>query len=617
MRVFRRPLFSVIVIIAATFLAYVPAMRNSFVWDDTALILRDPLIRHWRLTPEGFREFLFLDATASSFYRPVQRLTFTADYALWGIERTTNTPRMSRTNAPDTGDSADIRAVLEAPQPGWHFTSVLIHALAAVALWVFLREWLASPAWALAGALLWAIHPLHTSAVTYVSGRADPLAALFVFSALAFLARAHAGGGLKSGDRPAAWRVIGAAACCLLALLSKEAGVAGLTLWLMWLLGKARSSKLSWIAFASAVVLVLGVYLSMRNTADRTPPPASTKTTTLVERAGLMTRALAEYTSLFIAPRDLHMERDITSKPVAQAIAGGVLLAGFAAWAMWARRRVPDAAVALACAGVAWLPVSNVFTLNSTMAEHWFYIPSAFLIAAMVFTARCLQWRILPAIAGAWFVFLAAQTSLQQEYWKDQRTFFTSTIERAGRGKRMLGNLAGLELDAGRTTEGTALLDEAIALDPEFGGFHLMKAGIALGKGDAAGADAEIAKVEKDPFFSSEILLLRSGLNMLKTGKPRFDFMASAASESPRNWTAVRAYPLALDGLGKPADAYAELLRSLNTHDYRAEAWRTLAHFAEKLGDARVALRAYGEAANRDCRDQFSRQRMSELAGAQ
>src|SRR5262245_54314617 len=149
---------AILVIIAATFLVYWPALRNGFVWDDTALVLRDPLIRSWRLIPEGFRHFLFLDATASDFYRPLQRLTFTADYALFGFG---------------------------APW-GWHLTSVCIHAAAAVALFFLGRKLSGENAWlALAAALVWVVHPLQTSAVTYIAGRADPLAALFGFSALA------------------------------------------------------------------------------------------------------------------------------------------------------------------------------------------------------------------------------------------------------------------------------------------------------------------------------------------------------------------------------------------------------------------------------------------------
>jgi len=116
-RVFRPSrLLSVFVIMLGTFVAYWPAMRNSFVWDDTALVLRDPLIRSWRLTPDAFREFLFLDATASAFYRPLQRLTFTADYALWGIARPADAPTFAKTGAPDTGDAADLGAIQRAPQ---------------------------------------------------------------------------------------------------------------------------------------------------------------------------------------------------------------------------------------------------------------------------------------------------------------------------------------------------------------------------------------------------------------------------------------------------------------------------------------------------------------------
>jgi hypothetical protein len=74
-KLFQR-LTAVLLIIAATLFVYWPALRNGFVWDDTALVLRDPLIRSWRLIPEGFRHFLFLDATGSNFYRPIQRLSF-------------------------------------------------------------------------------------------------------------------------------------------------------------------------------------------------------------------------------------------------------------------------------------------------------------------------------------------------------------------------------------------------------------------------------------------------------------------------------------------------------------------------------------------------------------
>jgi len=96
--------FAVLLIVGAVFISYAPALRDGFVWDDTALILRDPLIRSWRLIPEGFNHFLFVDATASAFYRPIQRLTYTLEYAAFALR----------------------------PMP-YHLTSIICHAAAAIA----------------------------------------------------------------------------------------------------------------------------------------------------------------------------------------------------------------------------------------------------------------------------------------------------------------------------------------------------------------------------------------------------------------------------------------------------------------------------------------------------
>src|SRR5438093_1125201 len=80
-----KKIWAALILIVVVFISYAPAVRNGFVWDDTALILRDPLIRSWRLIPEGFNHFLFVDATASDFYRPIQRLNYAIDYAAFAF----------------------------------------------------------------------------------------------------------------------------------------------------------------------------------------------------------------------------------------------------------------------------------------------------------------------------------------------------------------------------------------------------------------------------------------------------------------------------------------------------------------------------------------------------
>src|SRR5205823_11202922 len=150
-------------LVVLVFVAHAPALRATFVWDDTALILRDPLIRSWRLIPEGFQHFLFTDATPSNFYRPIQRLTYALDYAAFTFR-----------------------------PAGYHVSSILCHIGAALALLLLSQELLRlfgveerkRRRIAFLATLAWVIHPVQTAAVVYISGRADPLAAACGFLGL-------------------------------------------------------------------------------------------------------------------------------------------------------------------------------------------------------------------------------------------------------------------------------------------------------------------------------------------------------------------------------------------------------------------------------------------------
>lgn len=634
-RVFRPSrLLSIFVIMLGTFVAYWPAMRNSFVWDDTALILRDPLIRSWRLAPEAFREFLFLDATASNFYRPLQRLTYTADYALWGIARSEGSTTAAKTGAPETDDSADVRAIQDEPQPGWHFTSILAHGLAALALWWLLSGWFdpRNAGWALAGALAWALHPLHTSAVTYVSGRADSLAAFFTFTGLGLVARAYAHGSFERINRSAARALIIAGICALGALLSKESGVALLLLWPLWIVARAPRDRRSWAIWLCAAVIASGAYFALRTTAARTPPPVSAKITAVVDRPVLVARALAEYAFLFVAPHSQHMERDISTRlgistetlrlRTAQTVAG-LALAIFLGWWCWRVRKIaPNASLALGCAAVTWLPVSNVFRLNATVAEHWLYVPIAFLIAAILFTtlpfiAEKSRWFPVLRIAGVlWMAFLAVQTWRQHGYWRNQKTFVSETIERGGRGARMVSNLGQLAMMEGKSEEATALFRESLAIDPTLSLAHFNLATVAIQRRDFDTAVAELNEAERSPLLAPEIDVLRAIIDHARTGKPRLDLLGNAASSAGRNWSVSRRYPLALLQSDRARKAYEDVLRQLTGHPYRAEAWRMLGKIAESLSEPEIALRAYSEAALRDVRDDFSRGRIQSLRPA-
>ena len=536
-------------IVGATFLVYGPALRNGFVWDDTALVLRDPLIRSWRLIPEAFGHFLFLDATASDFYRPMQRLTFTADYALHGFG---------------------------APW-GWHLTSIALHAAAAVALYFLARKFLSNGE-ALAVALVWAVHPLHTSAVTYVAGRADLLAALFGFSALALALRE---------------RMWPAVLCFFAALLSKESGIGALLVWMLLLAWRRAGWKIAarWIALS---VLMLGGYFALRLSAEHTPPPPSAPAA-LADRPILAARALAEYAGLVILPRTLRMERDVREREWL-TWPGVLLLLGFAAW-WW---RVPRAAPMLAAFALAYLPISNLFSLNATVAEHWLYVPAAFLFLAVALSVRP-SWGMRAVLAG-WFAFLGVRTFLRQADWRDQRTFLTRTIADGGDTARMQMNLGNVEWQDGHADLAVAHYREALRRAPEQAMAWMALANVSVGARDFATAREALGHAEKSALLAPDILKTRAALEYLETGRDSGELLRQAVALAPKDWPIRRRHLEHLDETGRTAEAARELRDFLSAQSFRAESWALLSRLLGKLGHGDAAAAAWREAQRRDVR---------------
>jgi tetratricopeptide (TPR) repeat protein len=593
-------LVAIAVILAATLLVYAPGLRNGFVWDDTALVLRDPLIRSWRLIPEAFGHFLFLDATASDFYRPLQRLTFTADYALYGFG---------------------------APW-GWHLTSILLHAAAAMALFFLARKWV-SQSWALALAVAWAVHPVHTSAVTYIAGRADPLAALFGFSGLGL------GLAALEGRAPSRPRFALAALCFLGALLSKESGVGFLIVWLLVLLWR----RIGWKAVAGwigLIAVVLGGYGALRFSAERTPPPASPPTPATI-RPILAARALAEYAGLLALPRTLRMERDVTTAPQAtyeatvrnarlreyQTLLGVLLFAALALWWRWAWRRERDAALWLTAAGLAWLPVSNLFSLNATVAEHWIYVPSAFLFLAAARSLTAMldvsaageknaehrtsnveprMLRPLRAVFSIWLVFLAVRTWMRQPDWCDQRTFLERTIAAGGDSPRMRMNLGNLEFNEGRPALALAHYETALQRAPDLAMAWLALAQVSLRTGDLDRAKSALGKAEGSPLLAAEVLFTQATIEQVESGRDVSDLFQQAVALQPRSWPIRKRALAQLDRSGRTAEAARELQDFLREQSFRAESWALLATLLEKLGQTDAAVAARAEARWRDVR---------------
>jgi tetratricopeptide (TPR) repeat protein len=576
---------AILSLLIATLAVWLPALRDGFVWDDTALVLRDPLIRNWRLIPEGFRHFLFTDATASNFYRPVQRLSFTFDYALFAFNPV-----------------------------GWHLTSVLLHAAAAVALFLCAARWLEK--WNPAGkknlllawiaALAWAVHPVHSAAVVYVSGRADVLAALFGFAALFFAARNPDEKKSRFGELPAAL-------CFLAAMLSKESGAMALVIWLAVLFATRDFARLRrWALFAAAIFTV---YCSLRFSAENTPPPDVTPTR-IAARPILMARAVAEYAGLLVAPTNLHMERDLVALDHGdtkqliraatlreyQTLLGLALITGLGVWIFRARKNQPAAFLFLVAFVLAYLPVSNLFSLNASAAEHWLYFNSAFLFvaAALSISVAPLPQRPLAIALGVWIACLGARSFARCGDWKNQRTFLESTAICGGDTARVEINLGVLESSEGRQKIAVAHFENALHESPGQPFALLGLASAQLRAHDYAKARELLAQAEKIPFVQADALQSLAVLEWQRNQTDRIDLLKKAAQIAPKNWAVQKRYITHLDERGETLDAVNALRAVLERQPFRADSWKLLADLLAKIGQPDFAAAARARAAELD-----------------
>src|SRR5262249_27634330 len=177
----------------------------------------NPFIKSPLLSVEAFRHHLYLDSH-SEHYRPVQNLSMMVDYFFWS----------------------------DNPY-GFHLSNVLLHAASGVLLFFLLRclfNALALPrlktttldAAAFLTALVWVVHPVHSAAIDYISGRADSLA--FFFATAGWLLFFHASKARRMTVRVGSYLLAATAGLC--ALCSRETGLLWLVIFSVFHLGFGR-----------------------------------------------------------------------------------------------------------------------------------------------------------------------------------------------------------------------------------------------------------------------------------------------------------------------------------------------------------------------------------------
>jgi len=364
---------------------------------------------------------------------------------------------------------------------------------------------------------------------------------------------------------------------------------------------------------ATAVVLFVSVtYLSLRQPAEHVPPPTFHPPPPLLVRPILAARALAEYAGLLLLPISLHMERDVATHPEGenvtraastarsegQTLLGILLAAGAVYWPKRSRKQDPASLCGLVLTILAYLPVSGIFPLNATIAEHWIYLPAAFLFLAAGLTISRLSISnlVVGSVLAVWFLYLGARTCIRTFDWRDQRTFLERTVASGGDSARMLINLAGLELNEGQLDSAKRHLALALRKEPDQPLAILNLAAVAIRQNDFATAHDLLNRAAKVPFIEAKAYELLAVLDHRETGRIDLMRFQLAARTGPSDWSIERRYVQALDQSGATAAAIAEIKSCLVSQWYRAESWQLLSELLNKAGLGAEAARANAQA---------------------
>ncbi len=416
-------------IVALALAAYAPTLGNGFPLDDDRVVVQNRLITSLRNIPLLLTQgYWAIDpgivSGSGGLYRPLFMISLVLNYAMGGLD-----PR------------------------GYHAVNLLLHAGVSLAVYGLGRRLGLSLMGATAAAAFFAVHPLHTEAVSAVVGRAELLMALGVLLALA---------GYASKRRAVR---LGSLVAFALGCLAKEQAMVLPALLFFAEARFARQSAASppWIAAARQALLrllpyagILCAYLVLRawvlGGIERVAavPSISAQDNPLahVSVGPRLLTALAvagRYLTLMLWPVSLSPDYSYNQIPLATSFLDGRVLLASLLWGSllllaslsFARGR-GAAGFASTFALLTFLPVSNfVLPIGTIMGERLFYLPSVGLcwLAGLGWEglwSRLHQPRLRKAAWAGLGVLVFAFTAQAVRYsqiWRDDLTLFTYAVK--------------------------------------------------------------------------------------------------------------------------------------------------------------------------------------------
>jgi protein O-mannosyl-transferase len=449
-----------------TLLAYLNSFTGLYLFDDGGAIIDNPTIRHFSTAlapiPNG---------TPVSG-RPLVNLTFALNYAISGLGVWS-----------------------------YHALNLLVHLLAALTLFGFVRRTLLLPSIAprlRAAALeiaatvaaLWTVHPLQTEAVSYLSQRAEALMGLFYLLTLYAFARS-----VDDESAKTRWRVL-AFAACLAGMASKEVMVSAPLMVLLYdrtfcagsFAAALRRRAGFYLALAATWLLLIAEMIQVGSRGGAVGPGLKIDSW---HYALTQCHAIALYLGLACWPHPLIFDYGTTTAASLRAVApeAALVFALVALTIALVAKRSPFGFIG------AWFfailaPSSSIVPLaKQTIAEHRMYLPLAAVILLFVLAVHAVFGRA--RLAALLVLPLLALTLLRNAEYLNGLTIWSSSVAHYPENPRAHINLGNAYVNAGQPQSGASQFRVALQLDPNLPEAHNNLGVVEAGLGETAAARAD------------------------------------------------------------------------------------------------------------------------------
>lgn len=358
----------------------------------------------------------------------------------------------------------------------YHLTNILFHTLATLAAYFVLKK-IFSEKLAFATSLLFAVHPVHIEAVSWVSGRPYPASSLFVFLCLLFF--------IKAVEKDKLWPF------CYLSLLSFVIALffSVFTIITPFLLGlyllvaktpSGRSSARDKIFlllpyFAVALFYFLAINSLIQERLEFLNPSRGLAQS-LRNPFYWVPIQLTAFLYVFLLPSNIsyiHIESldsRVTSWPVSASIAVIFLLFLF-----YSYRKSKEVFFALGFLLLTLSPILIPLQVGSIFADRYGYLPSLGYCLLLAFLIFKLVERLPLAVnknllstgfIAAMVLTYSFLTVWRNEDWQNEGTLWEAAIYSSPKSAKAHSGLGLYYLKQGDINEGIFWLEKALALNP-------------------------------------------------------------------------------------------------------------------------------------------------------